>query len=313
MSWALVIFASRETVTTLRQTIDAAVVSAGDLARIEVLVNGNDQLAGDAVRFLAKASNTKGASVRIWSIPLGDKANAWNQYIHKIWSGEDLAFFIDGYVRINPDAVKLLGEAVMSETLALGGSGVPTSGRSAKALRNNLIINTGFHGNLCCIKGRVVAQMRDASISLPVGLYRTDSLMGALLCYALDPGSHGWEDHRILVHPNASWDVDLVRWWRLHDLTAIAKRYARQARGRLENKAIANHLAIRRQTPQSMPDTARALVLEWAGRCQADLQSIISRDPLARWALRDIYTLPTPSASMKGFCWQPLQIYPLLD
>lgn len=302
MSWALVIFASREAPLALRRTIDAALIAARGLARIDVLVNGNAQLAADISRYFTEANGAlippvqsaavKAPAMRIWTIPLGDKANAWNQYIHQIWAGEELAFFVDGYVRLNPDAVQLLGSAVKSDELALGGSGVPTMGRSADALRQNLIVNTGFHGNFCCIKGHAMAQMRDARISLPVGLYRTDALMGAFLCYAMNPATHVWEDHRIWVHPTASWDVDLARWWRLRDLIGIFKRVVRQARGRLENKAIANHLAIRRQLPQQLPKTAKELVLEWARRCPADLQPIISRDPLARWALRDICTKP---------------------
>ena len=301
MAWVIVIFASRETLATLLKTLHAATAAAQGLANIEVLVNGNLQLAADVVGHFRDAEAAVGEvvasasawpRVRIWSIPFGDKANAWNQYIHQIWVGEEIAFFVDGYVRLNADAVGLLGEAVKSDERALGGCGVPTTGRSAKALRHNLIVNTGFHGNFCCIKGQAMAQMRRSHISLPVGLYRTDALMGAFLCYAMNPATNVWEDHRILVHPTASWDVDLARWWRPRDLVAIFKRYGRQARGRLENKAIANHLAIRRLAPQALPGSATEMVLEWASRCPADLQSIISRDPLARWALRDICNKP---------------------
>lgn len=283
MSWALVIFASRETVTTLRQTIDAALVSAGDLASIEVLVNGNPQLASDVAHHRQQTvspiepsagSACAGPRIRIWSIPLGDKANAWNQYIHQIWSGEDLAFFVDGYVRLNADAVQLLGDGVTADDRALGGCGVPTVGRSAQALRNNLILNTGFHGNFCCIKGRVLAQMRDAGISLPIGLYRTDSLMGALLCYSLNPATHVWEDDRILVHPQASWQIDLARWWYPMDVIKFFKRVIRQTRGKLENAALANHLSIRRLPPQNLDATARELVLQWANRCPEELGAL---------------------------------------
>ena len=298
MVWALVIFASREKQPALLKTIQVAAVAAEGRASIEVLVNGNPQLAADISRHLMDsagaeigkdvASMNARPHIRIWSIPLGDKANAWNQYIHQIWADKELAFFVDGYVRLNSDAVQLLGSAVMSDDLALGGSGVPTKGRSAIALRHNLIVNTGFHGNFCCIKGKALAQMRDARITLPIGLYRTDALMGAFLCYALNPATHVWKDNRILVHPTASWDVDLVRWWRPRDLVAVIKRYARQAQGRLENKAIANHLAIRRQLPQQLPKTAKDLVIEWATRCSSEFEATFKLDPLARRAYKTL-------------------------
>lgn len=305
MSWALVIFASREPVATLLKTINAAQVAAQGLAHIDVLVNGNPQLAADitwhfrqGVTLQANASlmnptptseaATTAHRIRIWSISLGDKANAWNQYVHHIWVGESIAFFIDGYVRLNPDAIQLLGNAVAADQRSLGGSGVPTAGRSAKALRHNLIVNTGFHGNFCCMKGNFLAQMRESAIFLPLGLYRVDSLVGSFICYALDPATQIWEDYFIVVHPSASWQIDEARWWQPHDLWAFCKRFFRQARGQLENRAFSDHLAIRRQLPQYLPATAKDLVLEWAERCPAELQATILGYPLAWWAFKGI-------------------------
>ena len=141
--WALVVFACRESLPQLRQTLDAARVSASACAVIHVLVNGNPvlahALADEQTRGPAHSDYSNGdpdrpshmaqrPTVHIWSIPLADKANAWNQYIHQIWAGETLAFFIDGYVRLNPDAVGLLGSAVQANAQALGGTGCPPWG-----------------------------------------------------------------------------------------------------------------------------------------------------------------------------------------
>lgn len=278
--WIVVIFACRESLSQLLQTLDAAKVSAASCAVIHVLVNGNQALASALAqeltqRQLSAAKDEGGPAIQVWSIPLGDKANAWNQYIHQIWAGEEIAFFVDGYVRLNPDAVDLLGHAVAANTQALAGTGVPTMGRSAKALRENMIVNTGYHGNFCCIKGHTIGQMRDKHIRLPVGLYRTDSLMGAILCYALDPSSHAWEDYRIDVHPSASWQFDPARWWRPSDVMAHFKRILRQARGKLDNIAFKDHLVKRQCASNQMPATAQALVLEWAGRFPRDFKRLV--------------------------------------
>jgi len=293
--WALVIFACRETLPQLRQTLDAALVSASACAVIHVLVNGNLTLANALAGNLdqrppGSAKENSALAIQVWSIPLGDKANAWNQYIHQIWAGEAIAFFIDGYVRLNADAVESLGSAVEANALALGGTGVPTMGRSAKALRENMIINTGFHGNFCCLKGETIRQMRDTQIRLPVGLYRTDSLMGAFLCYGLDPGRHVWEDFRIHVHPTASWQIDPARWWRVRDVRAYLKRYFRQMRGKIENAAFADHLANRRCSPATLPATAREMVLEWERQCPADYHFLAQKYRLLNQALESVRT-----------------------
>lgn len=301
--WALVIFACRESLPQLRQTLAAALVSASTCAAIHVLVNGNPALANALAAELTKrqtddAYRENGPALKVWSIPLGDKANAWNQYIHQIWAGEDIAFFIDGYVRLNVDAVELLGNAVATNPLALGGTGVPTIGRSAKALREDLIANVGYHGNFCCIKGKTLGQMRHQHIRLPVGLYRTDSLMGAILSYALDPGRHVWEDYRIHVHPKASWQIDPARWWRLKDLQTYVRRYLRQARGSLEKAAFADHLVARLCPPSMFPDTAQELVLEWASRCRLDAKAMIQHRLFMRYALWEIRTEPPPNLTL---------------
>jgi hypothetical protein len=309
--WALVIFANRESLHQLRQTLTAALASASSCSVIHVLVNGNPALANAMVAELTQQqAHSKlaldGPAVMLWSIPLADKANAWNQYIHELWAGEEIVFFIDGYIKLNADAVELLGTAVAANPQALGGTGVPTMGRSAKALRENMIVNTGYHGNFCCIKGDTIHQMRDKLIRLPLGLYRTDSLMGAILCYALDPGCHIWEDYRIHVHPTASWQIDPAKWWRLKDLNAYAKRHFRQARGKLENAAFADHLVNRMSSPAALPATAREMVIEWVGRCRSDATALMRANLSIRWAIREFQTvsLPTMEQTMPRMVWQ---------
>lgn len=295
--WSVVIFACRESFASLLKTLHAARQAALHCAHIHVLVNGNPKLAADLADHLSTQARPHPPSpheptLSVWSIPLGDKANAWNQYIHHIGADESIAFFVDGYARLNPNAIQLLGTAVEANALALGGTGVPTTGRSARALRQNLIENTGYHGNFCCIKGNTMRQMRDQNIRLPVGLYRTDSLMGAILCYALDPAHHVWEDHRIHVHPEASWQTDIRHWWRLKDVQTHLKRYLRQARGRLEKAAFADHLVNLHSSPAALPGTAWELVLNWANRCPAEAQILARRSPLIMHALNALKSDP---------------------
>jgi hypothetical protein len=298
--WSVVIFACRESLPQLLQTLDAARLSAASCAVIQVLVNGNPALANElAVELNRQQASADQAvtnpAVQLWSIPTGDKANAWNQYIHQLWAGEEIAFFIDGYVRLNPDAVELLGHALAANAQALGGSGVPTMGRSSKALRENIIAESGFHGNLCCIKDEAIRQMRDRQIRLPVGLYRTDGLMRAILVYAFDPGSQVWDESRIQVHPQASWQIDPAHWWRIRDVRAFFKRYVRQVRGKLENAAIFDHLARRLRSPADLPSTAQELVLEWVERCPSDYLRLARKHFLARHTLKSFRDAAVPS------------------
>lgn len=291
--WTVVIFACRESLSQLQQTLDAAKVSAASCAVIHVLVNGNQALASALAqdltqRQLSAAKDEGGPAIQVWSIPLGDKANAWNQYIHHIWAGEEIAFFIDGYVRVKANAIELLGHAVINNDHALGGSGVPTMGRTAMALRQDIITNLGFHGNFCCIKGAAIRQMRDQHIRLPMGLYRTDGLMRAILVYSLDPARHAWDESRIHVHPDATWQIDPAHWWRIQDVRAFFKRHFRQVRGKLENAALKDHLTRLRRSPTELPATTHELVVEWVKRCPSEFKRLVQKQPLTKCALKSI-------------------------
>ena len=300
--WGIVFFAARETPQAIRRSVDAALLAAPGPATIDVMVNGSLPLADALTQgWMAPDTGLPQVRIRVWSIPHGDKANAWNQYVHHIWSSESLAFFLDGYVQPRQDALILLGQAVSGRAAALGGSGVPTQGRSASTLRANFLVNGGFHGNLCCIKGDVLQRLKQRNIRLPVGLYRTDSLMGALLAYDLDPSTRAWDDDRIVVHPEATWRFDAKPGWHIATLQGHWSRRQRQARGALENAAFSNHLAKRRLLPEQLPPEAKELVLNWVRMCPADAQRVLRFHPLRWWALRKLreqqpvdYAVPLP-------------------
>lgn len=285
-AWAIVVFACRESLGVLEQTL-AAVVAARcpPLGTVDVIVNGNRELADALVASPQVHAVAGSLRLRVWSIPVADKANAWNEYVHHIWGGEGVAFFIDGYVRLHPDAVKRLGAAVTARADALGGTGVPTGGRTARSVRESLVREGGYHGNFCCLTAAAMAELRRRGIRLPRGLYRVDSLMGALISFRLRPDLHPWAPRSIAVAADASWDVDEKRWWRWRDLRAKWSRLSRQAVGHLENAAVRDHLAVRRAAPEQLPATAVELVADWARRCPGEARRVVGRHPLHRQAL----------------------------
>jgi len=285
--WALAIFAARESVVDLRASVKAAIAAAHAPLVIDVLINGNPTLAADFAKSFPGAVDITGeVEVRIWFLPFGDKAHAWNDYLHRIWSGEPLAFFMDGYVRPRPDSIGLLGAAVLADAVALGGSGVPNVGRTSKQLRGDMLAAGGIHGNFCCIKGAVIQQLKDRKIRLPVGLYRADGLVGALLTFGLDRQRHKWEPKRVLIHPDVTWDNGHKHWWNIDHLQSQFKRAIRQYRGVIENCAIRNHFTQKALTPEELPARVDQLVVAWAANSPAEYRRLYLRHPLCLLAMR---------------------------
>lgn len=299
--WSLAVFASRETCEVLHNSVLATMASAdaaGVLVTIDVLINGNSSLATAMTKRLVGTSLLNRQSVvRIWDLPLGDKAHAWNEYFSRIWSGESLAFFTDGYVKPHQDAIRLLGHAVMSDTVALGGSGAPSIGRTARNQRTRMLAEGGMQGNFCCIKGDTIAELKKRNIKLPVGLYRTDSLVSTMLAFGLDPLGKSWNQKRILVCPDVSWINDYKNWWNAGHVTDQLKRVLRQARGMLETAAIKNHFSARRRAPELLPGTASELVVEWKERCTDEFRDLIRRHPLCFYAMKHFDSPPANSAA----------------
>ena len=282
--WSIAIFAARENVQTLEKTIVAAKDAAIQPAIIDVLVNGNLELANETARLLRTTepkANNRAVTVRVWFVQLGDKAHTFNQYFKLIWPKSRLAFFIDGYVRINPDALVLLDEAMSNSPDCYAGSGVPTVGVTAKSLRDEMLKSGGIHGNLFALKGSTVEALREMNFKLPLGLYRTDPTLGAALSFGLNPRLHAWDPKvRILVHPDVTWGNDERSPWRISDVSAQLKRILRQGQGILENLAVRNHFAVQEKTPDQLPATAADLVFQWVNSNPHELWKAMFRHPL---------------------------------
>lgn len=294
--WAVAIFAARETAGTLASCLQAALQSCGSKRTvIDVLVNGNRALADQFSQYVddfklrrTGKQSAGNAVVRVWFIPFGHKAHAWNVYLHTIWPGGDVNYFIDGYVQVRPDAFMLLDERLTATTGALGATGIPTSGRSARKLAKQMLTEGGMHGNLHAIRGSALSNMKQTGFRLPLGLYRTDSLIGAVLMFRLDPAKNAWDAKRVVVHPQVTWHVAPASLWTPKDLSAQYKRKLRQAQGALENRAVREHLAIGKRDPVLLPRTANELVNRWLADHPEQAKKAFLSQPLTFYAARKL-------------------------
>lgn len=279
-----VIIASREAQIVLEATLRKTLAAVHKPAVIDVLVNGNQALAHQFGTFMAPLAHAApGVELRLWSILLGDKAHALNTYVHDIWPGKGVAYFVDGYVRPNEDAFNLLEQTLAQNLEAWCASGVPSVGYSARALRQEQIKEHGIHGNLFCLSYETMQRLRSSGFRLPLGIYRTDPTIGAVIKYSLDPRSNSWNPNRIAVEERASWETDVKKWWSRSDLQAQIKRRFRQAQGDLENHAVKHHLSKMKRLPEQMPDTALELIQTWI-REEPQQSNKLFGNPLRRYA-----------------------------
>lgn len=284
--WTVAIIAARESIDTLAHCLRATLTACASRgAVIDVVINGNSQLAEEAAALVRSGSLEQGPSiVRVWSIAVGDKAHTWNQYVHRIWPGGEIVYFVDGYVEARRDAFAALSRRLAEAPEALGVTGVPTAGRSAAKAREYMLKHGGIQGNMHALRGEVVAELKQRGIRLPLGLYRTDSMIGALLLLKLAPESFKWEPKRMVVAGDATWDIPGQSFITLNNLKAQFKRFLRQAQGELENRALREHMTVRRLPVQQLPETVAELVEHWISTQPQQASAIFLKRPACRYA-----------------------------
>lgn len=285
---ALAIISSRESTEILGKAVAAALRAVkGFNAVIDVVVNGNPVLAESLVSHIRQLGGETPASVRLrcWSLACGDKAHAWNTYVHELWPGARTTVFMDGYVEPAADAILLLDTGLAENMNALAATGVPSVGASAQRMQKAMTSGGGIHGNLFAIGASAMRMIRNARFFVPIGLYRVDAVIGAALCKQLQPIGTTWDVKRIVVLPAVSWSFKPLKWWRIRDWVAYIKRLSRQQQGELENLAFRDFFMRRQQPLDKLPRTALELVEEWIRLAPDESSSVLKRSSSNRRAL----------------------------
>jgi len=288
--WSIAVFSSRETPDVLCRTVQAIEAAVDQrIATLDVMVNGNSALAEVVRQRVLDGSHTAARlRTRVWYLETKDKSHAWNCFVHNIWSGGDPTFFVDGYAHVHADALELVAQGLAAAPGALAGSGVPTVGRSARSLREEMSRVGGAHGNLFALRGTVLMRLRASKFRLHLALYRTDALLTSAICFNLEPQQAEWDGSRIFVHPTASWDFRPLDWRRPVDLLAYLKRFARRSQGELEKMAYKHHFVSRRASIESLPETAAEMVSAWRNACSRESRKAIMRNPMLLLGLRKL-------------------------
>jgi hypothetical protein len=254
---------SRETGAVLARTLEVALrAMSGMRSVLDVVFNGNaDPAKGLVADSRLCETVPRDVRIRIWNIALGDKAFAWNEYLHRITRSDRAYVFVHGYVRVDVGAITHLTHVLGQSDNALAATGVPhfalTVRRDAKVLQ----ADGGMHGSLFALKPRTVVEPRRIGFRLPLGIYRNGSKLGAARGFSLNLFERGWRPkERIVVDTAAGWDLMALVWWRPGDLRAAYRRRQRLAQRLPENGADRETCALRRLPFEQLPLTAAGLV-----------------------------------------------------
>ncbi|HXQ50679.1 MAG TPA: glycosyltransferase [Stellaceae bacterium] len=254
--WPVAIFAHNE-----ERNIAACIDSLDQAARghpvaIFVLANGCRDATARIVRELA----ARRGDVRLVEIALGDKANAWNVYVHDHAPPSQVHFFIDGDVRADSGALAILAETLAESDQANAAGAVPSAGRDRAGIAARMRAGGRISGNLYALSGAFLARLRQANMRLPLGFIGEDWLVSAL--------AKGDYSTRALTHPSpklvlaarATFSFRSLDPHRLRDWSIYAHRLIRY-RLREHQFAMLFELWANEKRPM-LPESADALYAE---------------------------------------------------
>ena len=176
--------------------------------------------------------------VKVIALEIGDKANAWNHFVHELAPEAESYFFTDGDCQVENGSLQHLEESLLSDRNVNAASGVPSHHNiSLGIFRHDITTHGGFAGNLYALSQDFVGRLRAQRVRLPRGLIGDDSLVGALALWNLDPSS-GWNYDHVRIVPTATFRYESIILASLFDPTFYIRRLRRYSLRHFQNQLI---------------------------------------------------------------------------
>lgn len=180
--WVVAIFAHNEA-RDIRAALQSIQGAAGGVA-IDVYVLAN----GCTDDTHAQVSSCRDLIPNLWlvDISIGDKANAWNHFIHRTLPEQRIAqienyFFMDGDCVAGALALARLAEALSDDRQAFAAGAMPSTGRSQENWRQRMRDHGTLAGGLYALTDSFVHKLRRSGTKMPCGLIGEDLFLSWLI------------------------------------------------------------------------------------------------------------------------------------
>lgn len=233
MTWSVCIFAHNEERRLPRCLAALDGAAAGGDYVVHVLENGSTDMTACAARAFAAAD----PRIRVHQLAVANKANAWNDYIHRIAGEADMHIFLDGDVAPSRGAFKSLAFAFEGSPEAYAAAGLPANGRSRKAWTRRLLTEHYLSGNLYALSGAALDLLRTRDIRLPFGALDEDGLLTYILHTDLKGGRDDAHRQRVAIATGAFFEFDSLG-FNLRDLALYRRRLKRYSKRYFQNQIL---------------------------------------------------------------------------
>jgi glycosyltransferase involved in cell wall biosynthesis len=272
---------------TIGACLDSALGSEPDSSHeIHVVVNGSQDRSLQKVESFA----ARYANIRPAVLPLADKANAWNHYVHELAPTAAAHVFIDGDIRIAPGTLGALDRALRSAPEARAAAALPITGRDRVGWNARMQAFGRLAGGCYALTGELVSQLRALSLCIPVGLIGEDFLLTCLVKRQLNAYGLIHPSPRLVFAPGAGFSYRSLSPRRPADWLVYARRLARYQLRDHQLAMLFDDVETRREP--DLPDTVATLYRR--SRCVPRYRwrgAMTPFDLLAVWHIRRVAAL----------------------
>jgi glycosyltransferase involved in cell wall biosynthesis len=227
--------------------LDRAGLGRSDM--VHILVNG----CRDNTALVARALSEADTRIITHELPIGDKANAWNEYVHRLADETcSMHVFLDGDVYPSVGALCALKCALSESPDSYAAAALPASGRSQRGWALRLMDNHYLSGNLYALSASGLAAFRQAEMRLPIGAKGEDGVITYLLLTDMIGGEDDSHKYRIAVAPDATFEFNSLG-LRVHDWKIYKRRLRRYSARHFQKKAL--YKLLKAHGAHAMPET----------------------------------------------------------
>ena len=270
VAWPVMVLAHNEAKNIVACLDSIYAADPGHAFSIFVMANG---CTDDTERIVNEYAETHDG-VKLVSIAMADRCNAWNVFIHETVPAyvpdRNVYFFLDGDCRVCPGSFSELAKGLAENARANAAGAPPACGRNRERDARELLEHHRIVANLYALSGRFVRKIQAKGVRLPLGLDAADDgVIGALAKWDLDPRGQ-FDDARIVPCPKAGFLFDSLSPMRLREWRQYWRRLVLYGRRHYDNQLLGPRL--KREGIGGMPERisdlyvdAKKLRLRWQG------------------------------------------------
>lgn len=232
-SYSIVMFAHNEqnNIATSVQSIFEN--SDQYLEQLVVIANGCSDRTVEIIVELKKIYQ----KLKLVELVVGDKCNAWNEYVHHLSMDSEVHFFVDADVRFTKNAFPQMFKMLCSASSATAIAGLPFSGRNIEKYKDMVTNGWCLFGNCYGVKLEFIQLAKDKGFKLPIGLGWIDSAITKVIYKDIDNTKKPLRG-KVIFDENSGYEFDSLSIFKLSDIQLYFNRIVRYRLGKLQEKYL---------------------------------------------------------------------------